>query len=138
MGYNCSMNITATRTTKYTVAVLSYLQQHSHSTNFQIAEALRHEFPELSKTTVHRVTARLVEQRKIGNAPASKDNAARFDSNVLPHDHFKCRKCDRLRDIVIPHELLEEVQDQLGKCRIDGTVVITGLCGRCNHQDRTE
>lgn len=128
----------SSRTTKYTVAVLSYLQLHNHSTNLQIVEGLRAEFPELSKTTVHRVTARLLEMGKIRCAPATHDNAARFDSNVLPHDHFNCRNCDRLRDIHVPRELLSAVQSQLGKCRIDGTVVLSGICGRCNNKARTE
>jgi Fe2+ or Zn2+ uptake regulation protein len=126
------MNISSSRTTKYTIAVLTYLQRHNHSTNLQIVKGLRDEFPELSKTTVHRVTARLLEQGKIHSAPATHENAVRFDSNVLPHDHFNCRHCDRLRDILVPRTLVEEVQSQLGKCNIDGPITITGICSRCN------
>lgn len=131
------MSYTITRTTKYSVAVLSYLQKHNHSTNLQIVEGLRKTFPELSKTTVHRVTTRLIEQGKIRCAPANSDNAARFDNNVLQHDHFNCRKCDRLRDIQIPRSLINNVQAQLGKCRIDGPVVITGVCSRCIGKSRS-
>lgn len=128
------MSVVQNRTTKYTVAVLSFLQRQGHCTNLDIVEGLRQEFPELSKTTVHRVTSRLLSQGKIRSAPATHDNASRFDSNVLPHDHFRCNNCDRVRDIYVPHELLKSVQDQLGKCTIDGSVVISGVCGRCNGQ----
>lgn len=128
------MQVHVPRATKYTIAVLSYLQLHNHSTNLQIVEGLRSEFPELSKTTVHRVTARLVDQGKIRCAPPTLDNASRFDSNLLPHDHFNCRCCDRLRDLQVSRELLDDVQAQLGKCRIDGSVIISGLCGRCSQQ----
>ena len=130
------MNATTPRATKYTIAVLSYLQHHNHSTNLQIVEALRQEFPEVSKTTIHRVTGRLLEQGKIRCAPPSHDNSARFDSNVLPHDHFNCKRCDQLRDIYVPRELLQQVQSQLGKCQIDGSVVLTGVCGRCSGSKR--
>lgn len=132
MSSNNKLNTNSPRATKYSVAVLAYLQQHNHSTNLQIIEGLRQSYPELSKTTVHRVTARLLAQGKLRWAPASRDNAARYDSNVLPHDHFNCRHCDRLRDIYVPAKLLASVQSQLGKCQIDGSVVVTGLCGRCN------
>lgn len=125
------MYVTASRTTKYTIAVLSYLQWHSHSTNLQITEGLREQFPEVSTTTVHRVTNRLLEQRKIRSAPATHENAARFDKNILLHDHFNCTKCDRLRDIYIPRELIKSVQSQLGKCTINGSIVISGICGSC-------
>lgn len=127
------MQTSAPRVTKYTVAVLAYLQHHNHSTNLQIVEGLREESPGLSKTTVHRVTARLLDQGKVRCAPPTRDNASRFDSNLLPHDHFNCRSCDRLSDIQVPRELLHNVQEQLGKCRIDGSVVLSGLCGRCIH-----
>lgn len=130
--YDNNMQTVTSRATKYTLAALSYLQQHNHSTNLEIVEGLRRQFPEVSKTTVHRVTTRLMRQGKLHAAPATQDQAARFDSNLLPHDHFNCRNCDRLRDIQVPRELLKSVQAQLGKCQIDGQVVISGICGRCS------
>lgn len=133
-----SMQIVSNRATKYTIATLSFLQKHGHSTNLEIVEGLREEFPELSKTTVHRITSRLLGQGKIRSAPATRENSSRFDSNVLPHDHFKCNNCDRLRDIHVPRELLTSVQEQLGKCQIDGNVVISGVCGRCSGRKTRE
>lgn len=111
---------------------MHYVQVHNHSTNLDIVNGLRDQFPEVSKTTIHRVTSRLLLQGKIHPAPATHDNAARFDSNLIPHDHFNCRNCDRLRDIQVPRKLFENVQGQLGKCQIDGQVVISGICGRCS------
>lgn len=125
------MQAISSRTTKYSIAVLSYLQQHNHSTNLDIVKGLREEYPEVSKTTVHRVTSRLLAQGKIQSAPMTHSQAARFDSNLLSHDHFNCHNCDRLRDIVVPRGLLESIQTQLGNCRIDGQIVISGTCSRC-------
>lgn len=126
------MHVISSRATKYTIAVLSFLQKQGHSTNLEIVEGLREEFPELSKTTVHRVTSRLLAQGKVRSAPATRENSSRFDSNLQPHDHFRCNVCDRLRDIYVPRDLLGSVQEQLGKCQIDGNVEISGICGRCS------
>lgn len=125
------MQAIAPRTTKYSIAVLSFLQNHNHSTNLDIVKGLRENYPEVSKTTVHRVTARLLAQGKIQSAPTTHNQAARFDSNLLPHDHFNCNNCDRLRDIVVPRQLLDSIQTQLGNCQIDGNIVINGTCSRC-------
>lgn len=130
--YNTGMTSLVTRNTKYTKSVLDYIGTHHHVTNLQLVDALRQDFPEVSKTTIHRITVRLLEQGKIQSAPATHDNAARFDNNLVPHDHFNCRNCDRLRDIRVPRDLLKEVRTQLGKCTIDGSVVLSGICGRCS------
>lgn len=124
------------RATRYSIAVLSYLQNHNHSTNLQIVAGLREEFPALSKTTVHRITNRILEQKKIASAPPTANNTFRFDSNVLPHDHFHCRGCDQLKDIQVSRALIESVQTQLGACKIDGSIILSGICGRCNSHSR--
>ena len=90
------------RVTKYVTAVQAYMQQASHATNAQILAYLQQTYPELSATTVHRITTRMVERGQLAFAPAGKDQAARFDANTAPHDHFQCGGCDRLRDVALP------------------------------------
>ena len=124
------------RTTKYTQAVTLYLNEVGHATNNQILSYLQLSYPHLSATTVHRITARMVNRREIGIAPSGKDNTMRFDSNIKPHDHFQCMHCDRLRDIDLPKEILNFVQEKLGNCKIDGRLQIQGSCSKCLHDPK--
>lgn len=119
------------RTTKYTKAVRSYTQQVGHATNFQILSHLHGDYPELSATTVHRITARMVERGELAVAPAGQENAARFDANIHPHDHFQCLNCDRLRDMELPVEMFEAIQNMMGDCKLSGRLVVQGSCNKC-------
>ena len=123
--------MTEQRTTKYTSAVLAFMQEAHHATNAQILEYLQQAFPDLTATTVHRITSRMVERHELALAPATKDNAARFDSNLSVHDHFQCECCDGLRDIELPQALFNTIQAKLGECKLNGRLVVQGSCARC-------
>lgn len=122
---------TATRTTKYTQAVQDYIQLKGHATNAEILAHLKHTYPELSATTVHRITARLLERGVIGVAPNAADGSARFDANLEPHDHFACTHCAGLRDVTIDRALLTSLEDELGGCKITGQLLVQGSCSHC-------
>lgn len=119
------------RSTKYTTAVKAYLARVGHATNSQILNHLRQASPELSATTVHRITVRLVARGELAAAPADKDNAARFDINTDPHDHFHCLRCDRLRDVELPAALFDSLQSMMGDCRLNGRLTVQGSCDKC-------
>ena len=120
-----------TRNTKYTAAVLAYVRNHGHATNAEILKALRSEWPELSATTVHRVTARLAEHGDIARAPKDTDGNLRYDANTNNHHHFYCACCDALRDIELDDSLLQELEASLGGCKLNGQLLINGACGKC-------
>lgn len=119
------------RTTRYIQAVKSYLQQTGHATNAQILRHLQLDYPELSATTVHRITARMVERGQLALAPMAKDSAVRFDSNLSAHDHFQCLNCDRLRDVVLPPVMFESIQEMMGDCKLNGRLTVQGSCNKC-------
>lgn len=121
------------RETKYTRGVRGAVRRLGHATNAEITDVLRHEFPELSDTTVHRVTARLLAAGELQAAPAAADGSQRFDANTQQHDHFTCGGCGGLRDIAVPIQCRALIQAELGGCVMDGPLVISGNCQACMH-----
>lgn len=104
-----------------------------HATNYQILEILRQKFPNLSATTVHRITARLSERGELALAPQATDGSLRYDVNTEPHDHFMCSTCGKVRDFNIADKLMPFIQEALGNRELVGRLTITGSCANCNH-----
>ena len=130
MIYNSSV---IERATQYVEDVKNYLKKRGHSSNIEILEYLQKKHVNVSATTVHRITTRLVDRGKLSLAPATKGNAMRFDANVEAHDHFLCRSCDMLRDANVADKIRPVLEQSIGDgCSISGTLVITGLCKKCN------
>ena len=102
-----------------------------HASNADILQHLQHTYPELSATTVHRITTRMVERGELNQAPSSLDNVARFDAITKPHDHFRCTSCDRLRDIELPADMFDTIQAMMGDCKLNGRLVVQGSCNKC-------
>lgn len=119
------------RSTKYTSAVKAYMQTVGHATNGQILQYLRQDYPDVSATTVHRITGRMVDRGELSYAPVATDKSARFDVNLQPHDHFQCSRCDRLRDIILPSELFNSIQEMMGECRLNSRLNVQGSCETC-------
>ena len=121
----------AERTTKYTDAVKTYMRSAKHATNGQILEYLHITYPDLSATTVHRITTRMLERGDLLCAPPTSSKLSRFDFNVKTHDHFQCVNCDRLRDVELPLDLFKVIQDKLGDCKLNGGLTVQGSCAKC-------
>lgn len=123
------------RSTRYVKDVEQYLGNIGHSTNNEILEHLKEKYADITATTVHRITARLVERGKISLAPVAKGNAMRFDTQSEPHDHFLCSNCDVLRDTNVAVDVRPILEKSIGNgCSISGNLVITGLCKKCNKE----
>ena len=119
------------RNTKYKNEVLAIVNIRGHATNAEIAHELRKTYPDVSDTTVHRLTSRLLERGYVAYAPSTNDGSSRFDFNTIDHDHFVCTGCNGLRDIHVAEELIPTIQKALGGCKITGRLVIHGTCETC-------
>ncbi len=120
------------RITKYIVAVKAFTEKAGHATNAELLTALQRAFPNLSATTIHRITSRLVERGELLLAPAGQDNVLRFDANTIPHDHFMCMKCGLLRDANLDENVRPLIEKSIGDgCEISGRLVVSGLCKKC-------
>lgn len=121
------------RTTKYMTAVRDCMNRMGHATNTELLDELRAEFPDLSATTVHRITARMVDRGELRLAPSGRDNVMRFDANLAPHDHFMCEHCGLLRDAQLRDILGSMVEKAIGDgCSISGSLTVSGTCRACH------
>lgn len=125
------MSIATRRSSNYATLVRDTLHKRGHATNAELLAELRHVHPELSATTVHRITQRLLEDGECVKAPVSESGEMRYDSNLLPHDHFVCSCCQQLRDISLPRIVRNQIQAALDGCRLDGQLLIVGSCHAC-------
>ena len=126
--------IVSRRITKYTDSILSILCQLQHATNAEIAGRMRESYPDISDTTVYRITQRLQSDGVIGLAPASRQGCLRYDFSPESHDHFICSQCDSLQDIKVPDSVRCQIERQLDGCCFDGPLVITGVCQQCKNR----
>ena len=92
---------------------------------------MRNIHPEVSDTTVHRITQRLCGDGIIGLAPPTKKGCLRYDIRKDDHDHFVCSDCDGLMDIKIADEMRKQIAHEISDCYIDGPLVVTGVCKKC-------
>lgn len=119
------------RQTKYTTAVKDAVTTLGHATNQDIREYLVGRGHTVSATTVHRVTARLHQNKDIGLGPSAQDGSMRYDAKAELHDHFVCDGCDQIRDVEISHVVKPMLREQLDGCRIGGNVALHGMCKVC-------
>lgn len=126
------MPIATRRSSKYVDLVRRELLHVGHATNGELADLVRKKHPSISDTTIHRITSRLVHDGECAVGPILQSGVRRFDINLLPHDHFYCVHCDALRDIVLPDHIRQELERVLGGCNVDGQLLISGSCRKCN------
>ena len=120
------------RVTKYMLAVQAHLNTVGHATNADLLRVLHAEYPALSATTIHRITTRMVERGELRLAPATPENAMRFDANLVPHDHFMCMGCGLIKDADISDAIRPLLEKSIGDgCAISGRLVVSGYCKQC-------
>lgn len=127
-----------TRKTKYHKEIINNLTLLKHATNSELLLSLRLLYPDLSPTTVHRVTSRLSSNGNISLAPLSIDGSIRYDINTKQHDHLHCLTCDCLQDIDIKDKLINILNDSKNKCSFSGRLIINVKCKKCIEKERLE
>ena len=139
MVYNKSMSMKqslspTSRQTKYSDAVLKTLELLKHATNNQILDVVRQLYPEVSPTTIHRVTSRLKERGVISSAPKTTNAEERYDIDPTPHHHFMCVKCERLCDVPENDQSRTAVNllgEMSRRCKFAGIITLQGECVDC-------
>ena len=118
------------RLTPQTKAVLEAVKDLGHATNMQILNKLRNQFPNLTATTVHRITNRLIVNNLLARGPEI-NGISLIDNNLSIHDHFICTACDGVRDVKISTHIRKELQAQTGISLLPSSLVIYGDCTHC-------
>jgi Fe2+ or Zn2+ uptake regulation protein/O6-methylguanine-DNA--protein-cysteine methyltransferase len=85
--------------------------------------------PELGRGTVYATLAELNELGILGAVGAPEP--VRYETNVVPHHHFRCRLCVRLFDVEIEEPSTAAVEKE-GFSVERVTVAADGICAECN------
>ncbi len=125
-------NVISGRNTKYAMAIKGIIGQLGHVSNAEIHSQLLISYPDVSLTTVHRTTSRLLDRGLVQLAPSGSNNVLRFDANTKPHDHFMCETCNMLKDADLTGAIRTYIEDSVGDgCSISGNLVVSGICKKC-------
>lgn len=127
------------RQTKYVTAVYEVLRELNHATNLELLQHVQLIYPEVSATTIHRVTARLKERGIIGRAPKPADGSERYDISTAPHHHFMCSNCSGICDMPETEEasrVVSQLKNLSRQCAFAGTLTLSGICIKCKGEDK--
>jgi Fur family transcriptional regulator, ferric uptake regulator len=108
----------------------------THPTADEVYHLVRRQMPSVSLGTVYRNLERLSSDglvRKIHGEGGSR----RFDGDLSPHHHTRCRRCGRLEDLAAQLPLPElGGLPSLGGFQVQGyRLELVGLCLRCQAGD---
>ncbi len=117
-------------TTIQTETVCAALRRLGHATNLELHAAVTDKLRHLALTSLHRITARMVDRGQIGLAP-SDGRQVILDARPEVHDHFVCTVCGGILDIVLPDSAIAAIQEQLGQNLVRDGIVVRGRCERC-------
>ena len=121
------------RHSKQRDAIKAYLlSTTSHPTAEAVYEQLQNDFPNISLGTVYRNLNFLVDHGEALRLDKGDGND-HFDGNVMPHNHFICRKCHHVLDLEM--DGINHI-DVIANAGFDGiieghTIYFTGLCPDC-------
>ncbi|MDR0834598.1 MAG: transcriptional repressor [Candidatus Symbiothrix sp.] len=116
------------------MAIMECLLEHPvHPTVDMIFNQLSPTIPTLSKTTVYNTLKLLSEERAIHTVNIDEKNV-RYDGDILPHAHFKCKSCGKIMDVHF--QGLEALKiKQLHGLQIDECQLLyKGYCQTCQHE----
>ena len=82
----------------------------------------------ISRSTVYRVLSRMAEEGKILRLELGGSDS-RYDGEIIPHDHVRCRLCGAVEDI--PRVRVEPPAEDRGFLLEDCAVIYRGLCPAC-------
>ncbi len=123
------------KVTPQRLAILDVLEgKHDHPTAESIYLELFEKYPGISHTTIYNTLERLVEAGKIRELDIDP-NKRRFDVCMEPHDHFYCKVCGNVYDVV--HDPSVSGNDSQNGRSIEGHHVETvnisfkGICKHC-------
>jgi len=113
------------------MAVMEYLMKNPvHPTVDLIFNELSPAIPTLSKTTVYNTLKLLEENGAIQSINIDEKNV-RYDADISPHAHFRCKKCGQVYDLFVSG--LDSIKiESVEKLTITGCqVYYKGYCEKC-------
>ena len=128
------------RTLKYSrqrESIKEFLNSRTdHPTAVTIYHNLQKVYPNISLGTVYRNLSLLTELCEI-NRISTEEGGDRFDAVTTPHNHFYCRKCQRLLDLKMNDtaRILEDASENFHGRIESYTTLFRGICEDCLRED---
>jgi Fur family peroxide stress response transcriptional regulator len=115
------------------VAVLKYLEEtKTHPTAEQVLAAVREKYPTVSRATVYNTLEVLTKAGAILKLSIDSP-AARYDADLSPHGHFRCRICGKIDDIQLPD--IAWLQKRIVGHRVETVHAYAyGVCAACREE----
>ena len=108
------------------------LDRTDHPTAEQILHALNQDAPTSSQATVY---SSLQALRDVGlvREVLLEEGVCRYDANIAPHHHFRCRCCGKIEDIAWEQFQGIDLQQLRPGLKVeDYELTVRGLCDRCD------
>ena len=101
-----------------------------HPTAEMVYQWLKPTNPNLSLGTVYRNLNLLADE---GTIVRMEFPVERYDANVKPHPHFRCKGCGSVYDLKLPYdEGLDQQSEQISGHQIKGhELLFYGICSHC-------
>lgn len=107
------------------------LDSKEHPTAEMVYQWLKPANPNLSLGTVYRNLNLLAQEGILVRMPFPVE---RYDGDIYPHSHFRCKGCGRVFDLLLDHD--EDIDVEAAKTapgfRVEGhDLTFTGFCPEC-------
>lgn len=127
-----TLKIKGLRVTPQRCAVYAnLLSRADHPTVEQLLRDLNQSFPISSQATVYS-SLQALQDAGLVREVLLDEGVSRYDANVTPHHHFRCRSCGSIEDIdwsALPLLSLKALRPGL---KAEGyEVTVHGMCDRC-------
>ena len=109
-------------------------EMRTHPTAAMVYDRVHGSHPTIGRSTVYRVLSRMAEEGKILRLELA-GNDSRYDGEMKPHSHVRCRACGLVADI--PPAEVDPPADSCGFLLEDCAVVYRGLCPACRRVSET-
>ena len=110
-----------------------------HPTAEEVYDSVHLTYPHVSKATVYRNLASLEEKGVIKRIPKLGGGSDRYDKNMIPHFHAKCKCCGKIFDVALPLEgVLEKakVMEDEGFSLNSYQLIFEGTCTECRLKEK--
>ncbi len=107
------------------------LARTDHPTAEQILSDLNHDAPKSSQATVYSSLKALLDVGLVREV-LLEGGVCRYDANVAPHHHFRCRSCGEIEDVAWDHFQAINFQGLRSGLQVESyELTLHGLCDRC-------
>jgi Fur family transcriptional regulator, peroxide stress response regulator len=130
------MKITkAQRFSKQRALILEIIKNtDSHPNADWIYNQAKDDMPNISLGTIYRNLSQLEESNQITSL--HDQTQLRYDANLAPHDHFYCRNCGHIIDLLALNQETRELISQHVHLDFDSySLELKGLCENCKDND---